>query len=292
MKASQVVVIGSIGIVKNNYVGTDTSRIFLGGTGFTIAHTLSRLNGQRVKLISAIGEGDFNFIEQLNASNVDTTGVSVFTGVPTASGEVNTYSNGRQEWIRFGDQVTKLIKPTIEPGILTILSPIHKKAFRVFQSLLIASNAPYIYDPGMLLHDLDDVTLKEGILHSKFVISNSNEWKVLTERLGISMQELATMGITPIITRGAEGVEIFTGEIVIDIPSVKAQLTDPTGAGDVWRAGFTHKILSDSTVTEAAKFANVLASIGVEYTGAIDFPLDFNEIQRRLDLIEKPYELR
>lgn len=289
----QITVIGSIGFVKNNYVEDGTSNIFLGGTGFTIAHTLSRWSNIRIKLISAVGDDGSIFIRSLESSGIDTSTVDFFKDLPTAHGEVNTYSGGRQEWISFQDQVTKHIKPRVEnQGLLTILSPIHKKVFREFQELLIEGGTPYIYDPGMLMHDLSDEALIEGVEHSRFVIANESEWLILENRLGMAIHELADLGVVPIITRGSKGVVIFEKERKIEVPSIEAPSIDPTGAGDVWRAGFAYKITNGVEVIEATKFANAIASICVEYKGAVDFTLEDKEIQRRLDLIEKPYELR
>lgn len=212
------------------------------------------------------------------------------------TGEVNTTSSGDQEWVSFEDRVSRMTNTTVFEDIgkdeLTVLSPINRSAFVKIQEMLINQDAVYLYDPGMMMHNLTDGQLLTGIQHARFVIVNQHESQTIVTRLGLGMETLASTDRIIIQTLGGEGVRIVSGETDEIVQTYKTEGIDPTGAGDVWRAGFLHGLTTDLPITEGAKFANAIASISVEHYGAIDFPIDPLEIKNRLNLMEFKHELR
>gem|GEM_PF-4369981 len=290
-------VVGSTGVIRNNYLGTNVaSKTFLGGTGFTIAHTLARLGGVKVRFIGATGADGDIFLNQLASVGIDINDFIVHQDQPMPTGEVNTTSSGDQEWVSFEDRVSRMTNTTVFEDIgkdeLTVLSPINRSAFVKIQEMLINQDAVYLYDPGMMMHNLTDGQLLTGIQHARFVIVNQHESQTIVTRLGLGMETLASTDRIIIQTLGGEGVRIVSGETDEIVQTYKTEGIDPTGAGDVWRAGFLHGLTTDLPITEGAKFANAIASISVEHYGAIDFPIDPLEIKNRLNLMEFKHELR
>ena len=71
-----------------------------------------------------------------------------------------------------------------------------------------------------------------------YVAANDYEAKLLQERTGKSMAELARQVKALVVTKGAKGSSIYTDGRRIDIPVVSAtNIVDPTGCGDAYRAG-------------------------------------------------------
>ncbi len=74
------------------------------------------------------------------------------------------------------------------------------------------------------------------------------------------------------ITKAAAGCVLYEYGKCTKIPSRPATEVDPTGAGDTFAAAFLIHLYEHSNPTEAAYFANVTASMGIEATGVTGLP--------------------
>ena len=78
-------------------------------------------------------------------------------------------------------------------------------------------------------------------------------------------------GLVPVVvvTRGADGalaVDSDTGEMV-DVDGVRLDALDPTGAGDVFTAGFVLGTLRGWPLGQRLAFANLIAALSVQHFG-------------------------
>lgn len=78
-------------------------------------------------------------------------------------------------------------------------------------------------------------------------------------------------GLVPVVvvTNGADGaiaIDSGTGEMV-HAPAVPVDALDPTGAGDVFMAGFILGTLNDWPLGQRLAFANLIASLSVQHFG-------------------------
>lgn len=72
-----------------------------------------------------------------------------------------------------------------------------------------------------------------------------------------------------IITKSEKGCEVFSNSSSIEISAQEVEnLTDTTGAGDAFAAGFLLEMSKDSNLEESAKFGNILASKIIQKFGA------------------------
>ena len=69
------------------------------------------------------------------------------------------------------------------------------------------------------------------------------------------------------LTRGWEGLSLFTREAVRDVPSLPRPEIDPTGAGDVFAASFLVRYHETGELVESAAFGACAASCVVEGVG-------------------------
>ncbi len=72
-----------------------------------------------------------------------------------------------------------------------------------------------------------------------------------------------------VLTRGEKGAIVIRGEDFFKIPSFPGEICDPTGAGDVWHAGFLFKYLKKGSLKEAGIFASALSFLLIQKTGGI-----------------------
>lgn len=83
------------------------------------------------------------------------------------------------------------------------------------------------------------------------------------------------------LTRGWRGVRLFSRDGVHEVPSLPKPEVDPTGAGDVFAAGFLARYHETGDPLEAAAFGACCASCVVEGVGVSTLG-DRAEVERRL----------
>jgi sugar/nucleoside kinase (ribokinase family) len=106
--------------------------------------------------------------------------------------------------------------------------------------------------------------------NAKFLTCNEFEVKRILQLLKMRKRdELFSFPLEYIIvTYGAKGSSVMTRERSFDVPVVKANLIDPTGAGDSFRAAFLVAFLKGEELEMCAKIASSVSSFIVEKYGA------------------------
>ena len=127
---------------------------------------------------------------------------------------------------------------------------------------------PFIFDPGQGLPMFNGEELMEFIRLADYVATNDYEAKLLQERTGKSVEELARHVKAYVLTQGAHGSLIFTGGNEIRIPPVPpSKIEDPTGCGDAYRAGLLYGIANDFDWKLTGRLASLLGSIKIAHRG-------------------------
>jgi sugar/nucleoside kinase (ribokinase family) len=86
------------------------------------------------------------------------------------------------------------------------------------------------------------------------------------------LEELATNCHVLAVTEGARGVRIYWNGDVRRFPAPEVQEVDTTGAGDIFATAFFARLHTTRDPWEAARFANLLASISVTRPGLEAIP--------------------
>ncbi len=84
------------------------------------------------------------------------------------------------------------------------------------------------------------------------------------------------------ITRGARGARIYTKGYRYLVPAFERNVQDPTGAGDVFAAGFLVALREGQEAIDAAQFATCAASFAVEGVGVEGVPPSREAVEARL----------
>jgi adenosine kinase len=107
-----------------------------------------------------------------------------------------------------------------------------------------------------------------------YVTVNDYEAQLLQERTGLSLERIAAKVKALIVTRGGEGSQIFSDGKLIEIPCVKAaELVDPTGCGDAYRAGLLYGIQNGMDWQTTGRLASLLGSIKIASRGGQNHPI-------------------
>ena len=101
-----------------------------------------------------------------------------------------------------------------------------------------------------------------------YVAVNSYEGKMLEERTGVSIADLAKRVEALIITHGAEGSEIYAAGQRLEISCVKAKdIVDPTGCGDAYRAGLLYGIAAGMDWRSVGQLASLMGALKIGARG-------------------------
>ena len=111
----------------------------------------------------------------------------------------------------------------------------------------------------------------ETIQLADYLTPNETELEALS---GMNASvEAAARGIltradqTAVVTLGAQGAQIVTGEETMAVPTYAVDVVDTTGAGDAFNAGLAVALAEGNTLLDAVRFANATAALCVTKLG-------------------------
>jgi adenosine kinase len=114
------------------------------------------------------------------------------------------------------------------------------------------------------------------------VTVNDYEGRMLEDRTGMKLAELAKTVKAFVVTLGAQGAHIHAGGRLIEIPSATPEVVvDPTGCGDAFRAGLLYGIASGLDWSLAGRLASLLGAIKIARRGGQNHSFTRDEIGQR-----------
>jgi adenosine kinase len=149
-----------------------------------------------------------------------------------------------------------------------IISPDGRDGMIEHARQFVEAGIPFIFDPGQAMPMFDGDDLKNFISQATYVTVNDYEAEMMYERTGLSAHEIAEQVDAFIVTCGGEGSHIYTKEHRIEIPCAKAaQLSDPTGCGDAYRAGLLYGLMNDMDWETTGRIASLIGAMKIEVHG-------------------------
>lgn len=127
---------------------------------------------------------------------------------------------------------------------------------------------PFVFDPGQGMPMFSGEELLAFVEQADYVTVNDYEARLLQDKTGRRIEELAKQTRAFIITLGAQGSQIHTDGKIIEIPTPEpAEVLDPTGCGDAYRAGLLHGIQQGWDWDTTGRLASLLGSIKIASRG-------------------------
>jgi adenosine kinase len=141
---------------------------------------------------------------------------------------------------------------------------------------------PFIFDPGQGLPMFDGDDLVQFLDQATWLAVNDYEWAMLLEKTGRSEQSLASMVDAAVITRGGDGSTILTNGAQMEIPPVSAaNVADPTGCGDAYRAGLLYGLSNGVDWETTGRIASLIGALKIEHHGTQNHEFDPAQIETR-----------
>ena len=167
---------------------------------------------------------------------------------------------------------------------LAIVAPDGRDGMIQHAQQLHEAGIPFIFDPGQGLPMFDGSDLIKFAEQATYIALNDYEAQLFEDRTGLSPAEIAEHVKALIITRGAEGSNIYTDGKRIDIPCAKAEkIADPTGCGDAYRAGLIHGITHGENWQTTGQIASLLGAIKIEQHGTQNHSFTMDEFAVRYE---------
>ncbi len=163
-----------------------------------------------------------------------------------------------------------------------VVAPDSKEAMQQHSRDFPAAGIPHLFDPGQAMILFDGEEMKEFIENATWIVSNDYESEILQQRTGWSRDRIAGQVEALIVTRGAEGCMVYTGDDEKEIHSAQAEaIKDPTGCGDAFRAGLIHALLNDYDLVTGARLGCIMGAIKIASQGPQNHRPTIDEIEDR-----------
>jgi len=271
-------------------VDVDSETCIPGGAA-NVAHNLQGLEA-KVSLVGVVGDDDEGriLVEELMREGAETCGVAVDPKRPTTL-KTRVVAHG-QHVVRFDRELTEKVSPKITRRLLELTGKAIDKADAVVLSdygkgvmtpklikevIKQARNkgVPVVADPKLeYFWDYKNVTVISPNKHEACRITGMYD----TDEASIRKAGKRLLGRLKceavLITRGEDGMDLFTKKAVTNIPSIAHEVYDVTGAGDTVTAVFAASLAAGATMEDAARIANCAAGIVVGKVGTAVVSLD------------------
>jgi adenosine kinase len=163
---------------------------------------------------------------------------------------------------------------------LGIVSPDGRTGMIEHAEQFVDAEIPFVFDPGQGMPMFGKDDLLRFIDQATYVTVNDYEAKLLQEKTGKTLREIAQSVKALIVTLGADGSMIYADGKEIAIPTPKpAAVVDPTGCGDAYRAGLLHGIQHGWNWETTGRLASLMGSIKIASRGGQNHAPTLNEIK-------------
>jgi adenosine kinase len=258
-----------IHVLNVSFLAPSMRRNF-GGCAGNIAYNLKLLGGEGL-IMATVGHDFSPYEEWLKERGIALTHVRKVPGEFTAQAFITTDLDGNQITAFHPGAMNHahLNQIGAAAGVkLGIVSPDGRQGMLDHAGQFTAAGIPYLFDPGQGLPMFDGEALRALVTGAAWVAVNDYEASLLCERTGWSAEAMAARVKALIVTRGGEGSWIYADGQRLEIPPAKAaQLADPTGCGDAYRAGLLYGLQRALDWPTTGRVASLAGAIKMEHHG-------------------------
>lgn len=255
-----------------------------GGTAGNIAYNLKLLD-ESALLMAAVGEDIQPYLERLDELGIGGQLLKRIPGQFTAQAFITTDLDDNQITAFHPGAMNyshhNHVSPELGAG-LAIIGPDGKEGMLQHARECAQHGIPYLFDPGQGLPMFSAAELGELLRHAAYVAVNDYEGKMLEEKTGRKLEELARDVKALVCTLGAKGSVVFADGERHEIACVQADsVTDPTGCGDAYRAALLYGIAHGWDWPSTGKLGAVMGAIKIAHRGAQNHASTRDEIESR-----------
>jgi len=253
-----------------------------GGCAGNIAYNLQAIGGAPV-ILAAVGVDGGEYVARVAGWGADTSLIHRDKSLHTAQCHITTD--------RDNNQIT-----AFHPGAMSnahhmrvpargertdlaigIIAPDGRDAMWEHAHQMFEAGIPFIFDPGQQLPQFVGEEHRRILGMARWVAMNDYEARMLEERTGETIAEISRRpnirGV--VVTLAAEGCELWIDGQRTHIPGVPAaQVLDPTGCGDAFRAALLYGLERGWDLRRCVELGNRIGAIKIAERGPQNHNLD------------------
>jgi sugar/nucleoside kinase (ribokinase family) len=276
----------------------DEGTLTVGGSGAIMACAAAKL-GLRTAFAGVVGDDPFGRFmrDELEARGVDTRGVLVDPHRPTGVTVVLSRGEDRALLTALGT-VGDLRGSLVDPDLLRSARHVHVSSY--FLQGALRADLPALFDEA---HGVETTTSIDpnwdpeerwdggllGVLtQTDLFLPNSAEARSITgiDDIDVVGESLAGRGGIVAIKFGDGGGMVVRGEEAIRVPGIQVAVTDTTGAGDTFDAGFIAGFLAGWPLPRCLGLANVCGGLSTRASGGVAAQPTMEEALERMPEVE------
>jgi adenosine kinase len=262
-----------------------TMRSEFGGCAGNMAYSLNLLGGD-ARIMGALGAVDAQrYLDRFDQLGLSREHVLVLENTYSAQAMITTdLENNQITAFHPGAMMQAHLNHADEAKDITlaIVGPDGYDAMTQHSERLAAAGVPFIFDPGQGLPLFDGATLRRMIELATYVAVNDYEAKLVSDKTGWSIEEIAGKVEALIVTRGEHGSQVHHAGGIEEIPAVTArQVLDPTGCGDAFRGGLLYGIEKKLGWATTGRLASLMGALKIEHQGPQNYAPTRAEINER-----------
>lgn len=269
----------------------DTLEIRRGGVAANISVGLGRL-GLTPVLVGAAGVDFAEYRDWLRAGGVDTESVRVSETRHTARFVCTTDADQNQIATFYAGAMAEAREIALASVVrrvgglgLVMVGPDDPEAMLQHTDACRELGLDFAADPSQQLARLGREQTRRLVDGARFLFTNAYEAALIQERTGWTTPDILERVGSWIVTHGAQGVTVSrAGRPELRIPAVEAaDIVDPTGAGDGFRAGFLAGTSWGWPHERAAQLGCALATLVLESLGTQEYKLSTADLHLRIE---------
>jgi adenosine kinase len=253
-----------------------------GGCAGNIAYTLKLLGGEPV-ILAALGSDGDEYLARLRGLGIDTSSILVERDHHTAqcmiitdqdNNQITAFHPGAMSVAHLARVPARQARADLTIGII---APDGREAMGDHARQMHAQGIPFVFDPGQQLPQFDGAEHREILCMARWVAVNDYEGRMLCERTGESLADSSMRenidGI--VVTLAGEGCEIWRRGQRQRVPGLPAaEIVDPTGCGDAFRAGLLYGLERSWSLERSAALGNRLGALKIAHRGGQNHHFD------------------
>jgi adenosine kinase len=241
-----------------------------GGCAGNIAYNLMLLGGEPL-IMATVGDDASPYLDRLDRLGLPRTHVCHVPGSFTAQAFITTDLDDNQITAFHPGAMSFSHLNKVEharTAKLGIVAPDGREGMMQHARDFSAAGIPFIFDPGQGLPMFSGDELLDFMGLADYACFNDYEARLLTDRTGRSLDQLAGQVKALVVTRGGEGSTIYADGQRLEIPCVQASaIVDPTGCGDAYRSGLLYGIANGLDWLTTGRLAAVMGAIKIAHRG-------------------------
>jgi ribokinase len=248
---------------KNTSTHIISRETFFGGGAANIAAGIAVL-GEKATLVSCVGSDFAGSEYDLWMKKIDIRQqFFLVPGIHTPTAFMYTDESGAQ--MTFFEWGASKAFATAEAPSLPF---VHMATADPEFNCRVAEKGEFVsFDPGQDVFWYTKAQLESILANTDILFANQHEVKHMCRTLGISRKALVAQVSMAIFTMSGDGSMLYADGTDHFIPVVPVTLTDPTGAGDAYRAGFLSAYVKGYAPLTCGQIGTVTASFVVEHPG-------------------------